>query len=68
MSKLLLLTWLTWLHFGNANMKCSLMKCKKKKRNNNSFKSPNYSNQWWEVGTKGGTKVCDSFRGESTDD
>lgn len=58
------LTRLTWLHLGNANVKCSSMKCKKKKRNNNkSFKSPNYSNQWWEAGTKGGTKVCDSFEG-----
>ena len=41
---------------------------KKKRNNNNSFKSPSDSNQWWEVGTKGGTKVCDSFWGESTDD
>lgn len=63
------LTRLTGLHLGNANVKCSLMKCEKKKRNNNnSFKSPSDSNQWWEVGTKGGTKVCDSFWGESTDD
>ena len=55
--------------FRKCKCEVFLNEMQKKKRNNNkSFKSPNYSNQWWEAGTKGGTKVCDSFRGESADD